>query len=68
MKIMKSKKKEKEAVLEGRKPTIKELETLLNSEEENNIQILPNGEVRAAANNPGTHKPLTLGVNIGGEY
>ena len=29
-----------------RKPTIQELEKLLNSEEDKPIQILPNGEIR----------------------
>jgi hypothetical protein len=55
-----------------RKPTIQELETLLNSEEDTPIQILPNGEIRPA--NPtstvamGGKKPLTMRENLGGEY
>jgi hypothetical protein len=56
----------------SRKPTIQELEALLNSEEETPIQILPNGEIRqagsATASEVGTKKPLTLKENLGGEY
>lgn len=55
-----------------RKPTIEELEALLNSEEETPIQILPNGEIRAighvSAADSGTKKPLTMKENLGGEY
>ncbi len=54
------------------KPTIKELESLLNSEEEVRIQILPNGEIREAGTatpaEVGSKKPLTLRENLGGEY
>jgi hypothetical protein len=54
------------------KPTIKELEALLNSEEEVRIQILPNGEIRevgkATSAEVGTKKPLTMKENLGGEY
>lgn len=55
-----------------RKPTIQELENLLNSEEDTPIQILPNGEIRPVdQTNPadlGTRKPLTMRENLGGEY
>jgi hypothetical protein len=55
-----------------KKPTIQELEKLLNSEEDTPIQILPNGEIRAegAANSTqlGGKKPLTMKENLGGEY
>jgi hypothetical protein len=55
-----------------KKPTIQELEKLLNSEEDTPIQILPNGEIRAAgtvsASDLGGKKPLTLRENLGGEY
>jgi hypothetical protein len=55
-----------------KKPTIQELEALLNSEEETPIQILPNGEIRPVGQvNPadlGTKKPLTMKENLGGEY
>jgi hypothetical protein len=55
-----------------RKPTIQELENLLNSEEDTPIKILPNGEIRPAdQTNPadlGTRKPLTMRENLGGEY
>jgi hypothetical protein len=54
------------------KPTIQELERLLNSEEDTPIQILPNGEIRAvgqtSAAELGTKKPLTMKENLGGEY
>ena len=54
------------------KPTIQELEALLNSEEETPIQILPNGEIRAigqpnSADLAGK-KPLTMKEDLGGEY
>jgi len=56
----------------NRKPTIQELERLLNSEEDNPIQILPNGEIREVgqtnAADLGTKKPLTMKENLGGEY
>ena len=55
-----------------KKPTIQELEKLLNSEEDTPIQILPNGEIRAAgavsSTELGGKKPLTLRENLGGEY
>jgi len=55
-----------------KKPTIQELEGLLNSEEETPIQILPNGEIRALGQTSpaelGAKKPLTMRENLGGEY
>lgn len=55
-----------------RKPTIQELEALLNSEEDVPIQILPNGEIRelgqTSAAALGSRKPLTMKENLGGEY
>jgi hypothetical protein len=55
-----------------KKPTIQELEKLLNSEEDTPIQILPNGEIRAqgavASAELGGKKPLTMKENLGGEY
>jgi hypothetical protein len=54
------------------KPTIQELEALLNSEEDTPIQILPNGEIRevgrTVASELGAKKPLTMKENLGGEY
>jgi len=54
------------------KPSIDDLERLLNSEEDTPIQILPNGEIRevgqASAADMGTKKPLTMKENLGGEY
>lgn len=53
-----------------RKPTVEELEKLLNSEEDAAIEILPNGEIRAigAGEREGVVKPLTYRENLGGEY
>lgn len=55
-----------------KKPTIQELEKLLNSEEDTPIQILPNGEVRAigqtSSTEMGAKKPLTMREDLGGEY
>ena len=54
------------------KPTIAELEAILAREEEVEIEILPNGEVRASGQSStldrGGRKPLTLRENLGGEY
>jgi hypothetical protein len=54
------------------KPTIQELEALLNSEEDTPIQILPNGEIRevgqTSTSSLGGKKPLTMKENLGGEY
>jgi hypothetical protein len=54
------------------RPTIEELEAILDSEQEVEIEILPNGEVRAigqtSAQELGGRKPLTLRENLGGEY
>lgn len=54
------------------KPTIDDLERLLNTEEDAPIQILPNGEIRqvgqATASETGGKKPLTMKENLGGEY
>jgi hypothetical protein len=54
-----------------KKPTIQELEAMLNSEEDTPIQILPNGEIRASgqrAGDLGGLKPITMKENLGGEY
>lgn len=54
------------------KPTIQELEALLNSEEETPIQILPNGEIRAVGQTNSVElagkKPVTMKEDLGGEY
>lgn len=56
----------------ARKPTIEELERLLDSEEDTPIEILPNGEIRAfggsEAAERGFKKPLTMREDLGGEY
>jgi hypothetical protein len=54
------------------RPTIAELEAILDREEEVEIEILPNGEVRAkgqsTALETGGKKPLTMREDLGGEY
>jgi hypothetical protein len=54
----------------NRKLTIDELEKLLSRDDEQAIQILPNGEIVASEPNESgdTPKPLTLRENLGGEY
>ena len=55
-----------------RKPTIHELEAILDEEEDSPIEILPNGEVRAVGGSDlaerGYRKPITMRENLGGEY
>lgn len=55
-----------------RKPTIHELEKILDSEEDTPVEILPNGEVRAIGGSDnverGNRKPITMRENLGGEY
>ena len=59
-------------MLNNRRPTISELEDILASEQEVEIEILPNGEVRAKGQTTavelGGRKPLTMRENLGGEY
>ena len=55
------------------RPTIAELEAILEKEEEVEIEILPNGEVRAKGQSTvqergGRSKPLTMREDLGGEY
>lgn len=54
------------------RPTIAELEAILDREEETAIEILPNGEIRAqgqsSASQLGGKKPLTMREDLGGEY
>ncbi len=54
------------------RPTIAELEKILQNEQETEIEILPNGEVRAKGQTSqaelGNRKPLTMRENLGGEY
>ena len=56
----------------ARKPTIEELERLLDSEEDTPIEILPNGEIRALGGSEAAErnfkKPLTMREDLGGEY
>jgi hypothetical protein len=54
------------------KPTLKELEAILEQEEDTPIEILPSGEIRGqgqtSASELGGKKPLTFQENLGGEY
>lgn len=56
----------------ARKPTIRELEAILDEEEDSPIEILPNGEVRAVGGSDlaesGYRKPITMREDLGGEY
>lgn len=56
----------------AQKPTMQELEALLNSEEETSIEILPNGEIRAVGQTSSAElvgkKPITMKEDLGGEY
>lgn len=56
----------------AKKPTIYELEAILNEEEESPVEILPNGEIRAVdgsdAAERGNRKPITMREDLGGEY
>jgi hypothetical protein len=54
------------------RPSIAELEAILQREDEFEIEILPNGEVRAkdqtSTTERGGRKPLTMREDLGGEY
>ena len=54
------------------RPTIAQLEAILENEEEVEIEILPNGEVRpkgqTSSQETGGRKPLTMREDLGGEY
>ena len=56
----------------SRKPTIHELEAILEEEEDTPIEILPNGEVRTIGGSDaferGSRKPITMREDLGGEY
>lgn len=55
-----------------KKPTIAELEDILDKEEDVHIEVLPNGEIRsteqADSSEPGDAKPITMRESLGGEY
>jgi hypothetical protein len=54
------------------RPSIADLEAILDKEAEVEIEILPNGEVRAKGQTSmeerGGRKPLTMREDLGGEY
>lgn len=49
-----------------KRPTIAELQKILDANEDREIKILSNGEVRAVKGKP--KKPVTFKENLGGEY
>ena len=54
------------------KPSIEDLERILDDDEEAPIEILPNGEIRELGGSTAAErklkKPLTMRENLGGEY
>lgn len=54
--------------VERTRPTIAELERILQSDADVAIEILPNGEIRAKGGTPTEVKPITMRENLGGEY
>lgn len=50
------------------RPTIEQIERMLNADDDVELEILPNGEIRTADGKPTTRKPLTMRENLGGEY
>lgn len=54
------------------RPTIEELEAILEQDEDQPLEILPNGEIRATggstADERSGKKPLTMREDLGGEY
>ena len=56
----------------SQKPTIHELEAILDEEEDSPVEILPNGEIRAVGGSDAVErdyrKPITMRENLGGEY
>lgn len=54
------------------KPTIDELQRLLQKEEDVPVEILPNGEIRAKGTTSSSElqgkKPITMKEELGGEY
>ncbi len=53
-------------------PSIDELMDILNNEESQEIEILPNGEIRekggSSLRETGGKEPLTMREDLGGEY
>ena len=54
------------------KPTIAELERILQNEEDVPVEILPSGEIRQKGSTSGAElggkKPITMREDLGGEY
>ena len=55
---------------EHRRPTIAELQAILDKDEDMELVIMPNGEVRAKKpkGKKGELKPITMRESLGGEY
>lgn len=49
------------------KPTVSDLEKLLNSEQDKPIRILPNGSIKVGRKSR-REKVITIRENLGGEY
>ncbi len=73
---MKKKQKIKEPIGKVKmKPTIQELEAILDSQEDISIEILPSGEIRGIrvkgdrnSDELNDKKPITMRENLGSEY
>ena len=56
----------------AKRPSLSELEAILQREDEVELEVLPNGEVRAkdqtTSAERGGRKPLTMREDLGGEY
>ena len=58
----------KEFKINGRKPTIEDLERILNHDADIPFEILPNGQIVEVEGRSVEAKPLTFRENLGGEY
>jgi hypothetical protein len=56
----------------AKRPSLSELEAILQREDQVELEVLPNGEVRAkdqtTSAERGGRKPLTMREDLGGEY
>jgi hypothetical protein len=56
----------------SKKPSLSELEAILQREDQVELEILPSGEIRAKGETSdaerGGRKPLTMREELGGEY
>lgn len=58
--------------VDAKRPTIAEMQAMLEKDDDVKLTILPNGEIRAEGHSsdqdPSSFKPLTMRDNLGGEY